>query len=116
MKPHIIVPILLAFALCAPQLASAKSSRPKPSPHHTVIESVTSDGITVTTTNGGSTVSFKVNAETEITYDGQDIPLSQLQPGMRVDVTADAADSGLASVIIANGAPPADATPTPKKK
>jgi len=114
MTPRTLIPTIIALCLCLPFVAEAKT-RPKASPrpsHHTVIESVSSDSITVTTTGGGESATYKITMDTQITYDGEDTTASQLQPGMRVDVTPDGADPDTASIITAN-APPPSPTPTP---
>jgi hypothetical protein len=116
--PRIAVPILVAAALCLPHMAEAKhrgGGKPTPTPvrHHTVIEAISNDSITVTTTNGGSTETYKINAGTEVTYNGEDVSASQLQVGMSVQVTADMADSDTAEIVAANAAP---VDPTPASK
>jgi multidrug efflux pump subunit AcrA (membrane-fusion protein) len=99
------------MALCMPFAVQAKDhATPKPN-HHTVIESVSSDSITVIT-GGGESATYKITMETQITYDGEDATASQLQPGMRVTVTPDAADPDTASIITANEPPPSP-TPSP---
>lgn len=116
MTPRILLPLLIALALCAPPVAQARnSSKPRATPvhHHTTIESVSADSITVNSADG-STKTYKITSGTEITFKGETVPASQLQAGMRVSVTADAADDSVAGQITAND-PPKSPTPKPKK-
>ncbi len=122
MTPRRTVAILLSLALvfCLPHFTQAKYPKgklsPTPGEGHTVIESVSSDSITVSTTGGGGGANtYKINSFTEITYDGQDTTVNQLQPGMRVTVTPDGADADTAAIVNANAAP-TEPTPKPKPK
>jgi hypothetical protein len=116
MIPRIIVPVILAVGLCALPFtqASAKDSKPRPTPvhHHVTIESVSADSITIDEPGGVKT--FKIGPHTDITFKGQETTADQLQAGMRVQVTPDAADEGTAGEIQADD-PPKDPTPRPKK-
>ena len=116
MKPRILVPLqLLGLALCMPPLAGAEN-RPKPRAtpvhHHTLIQSISADSITVSQPGGAKT--YKITSNTEITFKGQTTTTDKLQAGMRVTVTPDAADESVAGQIAAND-PPKDESPKPKK-
>ena len=105
MKPRILLPAIMALALISP---AAWAGNPTPRPrvhHHTVIESVSADSITVDDPGGAK--SYKINKDTEITFQGNDITADQLQVGMRVEVTPDAVDDSLAGVIQADDPPSA---------
>jgi len=112
MIPRILLPILLAFALCASP--AARAGQPKPRPprvhHHTVIETVSADSITIS--ESGNDKTYKITKGTEITFKGETTTADKLEAGMRVSITPDGADETAASVIQAND-PPKD--PTPKK-
>jgi hypothetical protein len=114
MIPRIILPTLLSLALCFPCITQAGNSKPRATPvhHHTVIESVSSDSITVTQADGTKT--YKITPNTEITFKGETATVDQLQAGMRVQVTPDAVDEDTAGEIAASD-PPHDPTPRPKK-
>ncbi len=117
MIPRNVLPALLAIALFGlgmPRIADAGNTKPRATPprHHTVIESVSSDSITITQADGSHT--YKIDANTEITFKGQTTTADQLQAGMRVQVNPDAADQNLAAQISADDAPK-DPTPKPKK-
>jgi hypothetical protein len=114
MNPRIFLPIALALGLlCLPQGVQAKASKPKPTPnhHHVTIETVSATSITVDEPGGVKT--YKITANTEITFKGQTVTVDQLQAGMRVQVTPDAADEDTAGEIMADD-PPHDPTPRPK--
>ncbi len=114
MIPRIVLPVFLAITLCLPRIAQAGNVKPRATPvhHHTVIESVSADSITITQADGSKT--YKITANTEITFKGDTVTVDQLQAGMRVQVTPDAADEDTAGAITAND-PPHDPTPRPKK-
>ena len=116
MIPRIVIPILLALALCMPPLARAGFPSPKPRAtpvrHHTVIDTVSADSITIDQAGGSKT--YAITKFTEITFKGQTTTVDQLQPGMRVTVTPDAADDTSAGQIAADD-PPKDPTPRPTK-
>jgi hypothetical protein len=114
MIPRFVLPILLALTLCVPPLANA-GSKPRATPvrHHVVIESVSADSITISQPGGSKT--FKVTANTEITFKNETVTIDKLQAGMRVQVTPDAADEETAGQIAANDPPKDPATPAPKK-
>ena len=111
MIPRIAFPILLALALCVPAFAGNSKPWVTPGVHHTVIESVSADSITITQADGSHT--YKITKDTEITFKGETTTVDQLQAGMRVIVTPDAADEDTAGEIAAND-PPKDPTPRPK--
>jgi hypothetical protein len=117
MIPRIILPICLALAICMPRIADARdrnNAKPKATPGagHTVIESISSDSITIQMPQGSKT--YKITSGTEITFKGQDTTADQLQAGMRVEVTPDAADDDTAGEIAADD-PPKDPTPRPQR-
>ena len=113
-----ILPIIVAMGLCALPFTQANAgnttakARPTPVHHHVTIESISADSITVDQPGGVKT--YKIGPHTEITFKGQDTTYDQLQAGMRVEVTPDAADEDTAGEIQAND-PPHDPTPRPKK-
>jgi hypothetical protein len=115
MNSRFFLPIALALGLlCVPQFAQAKGgSKPKPTPnhHHVTIESISATSITVDQPGGVKT--YKITANTEISFKGQTATVDQLQVGMRVQVTPDAADEDTAGEIQADD-PPHDPTPRPK--
>jgi hypothetical protein len=116
MISRIILPIVIALGLCIPQFAHAgfPTPRPKrtPSHHHTVIESVSADSITISASGGDKT--YKITTNTEITFKGETVTADKLAVGMRVSVTPDAADEESAGQISANDPPHDPATPAPK--
>jgi hypothetical protein len=111
--PRFILPVIL-LGLCLPVFRAAADSKPRPTPvhHHVTIESVSSTSITINQPGGVKT--YKISPNTEITFKGQTVTVDQLQAGMRVQVTPDAADDDTAGEIQAND-PPHDPTPKPKK-
>jgi len=110
MIPRIAFPLLVALALWLPSPVEANPT-PKPYiPHHTVIESVSADSITITSASGDKT--YKITNETEITFKGDTVTADKLEAGMRVQVTPDSSDEGTAGRIEAND-PPKEA-PSPK--
>jgi len=56
---------------------------------------------------------YKIDHNTEITFKGNTVTTDQLQTGMRVEVTPDSVDPGLAEMIQADD-PPA-AAPAPRR-
>lgn len=122
MIPRIILPILLALALCMPGVANARyggrgGGRGKSKIDtniHTTISAISADSITVKTPDGTQT--YKIGSGmggTQITYQGQTVTTDALKVGMRVEVTPDGAEADVASVIAADDAPVA---PAGKKK
>ena len=112
MIPRIVLPILFALAICMPRLAEAETKakpRATPAHHHTVIESVSATSITVSSAAGSKT--YKITKDTEITFKGDTTTVDQLQTGMRVQVTPDAADENTAGKISANDPPPRPQAP-----
>lgn len=105
---------VLVLGLCLPTLQAVAGSKPRPTPvhHHVTIESVSSSSITINEPGGVKT--YKIGPHTDITFKGQTATVDQLQAGMRVQVTPDAADEDTAGEIQAND-PPHDPTPKPKK-
>ena len=85
-------------------------ARATPVHHHVTIESVSATSITIDEPGGVKT--YKIDKTTEITFKGQAATVDQLQAGMRVEVTPDAADETLAGQIQADD-PPHDPTPKP---
>jgi hypothetical protein len=118
MNPRLFIPLLASVALCATSMA-ANYGGASPAPlkprvvvhHHTVIDTITNDSITITDAAGSHT--FKITAQTEITFKGSPATASSLAAGMRVQVTPDAVDPDTASQIAADD-PPKDPTPRPK--
>jgi len=110
MIPRIMLPLFLVVGLCCLSLTNADAkhggkAKPRATPFHVTIESVSADSITVDDPGGAK--SYKINKDTEITFQGNDITADQLQVGMRVEVTPDAVDDSLAGVIQADDPPSA---------
>ncbi|HEX4085351.1 MAG TPA: hypothetical protein VHY22_10605 [Chthoniobacteraceae bacterium] len=108
MIPRFLIPLIIAsLGLCffTPSHACAKDKKPKASatPFHIVIESISADSITIKRPSGD--VTFKIGPNTEITYKGDTVTASQLQAGMRVQVTPDDIDPTVAGMISADEAP-----------
>jgi len=116
-KPRILIPLIVSTLCLACLLPLAGARRPKdnekakPTPFHVVIESVSASSITVKKPNGD--VTYKMDRNTEISYKGQTVTADQLETGMRVEVTTDAVDETLASIVQAEDAP--KAAPSQKK-
>ena len=103
----------LAFVMQAGVQAANNNPRPTPkkTPHiYTTIESVDANSITVKGPKG--TTNYKITADTQITFKGSTVKVTDLKPGMRVSVTA-GMDATVAERINAED-PPKD-TPPPKK-
>jgi len=114
MIQRILPSLLLTFALCLFTATKASANPPpKPVHHHTVIEAVSADSITITSAAGTKT--FKITKSTEITFKNQNVTPDKLEAGMRVNVTPDAVDETVAGQIAANDPPKAEASPSPKK-
>lgn len=113
MTPRILVPLVIALSICVFSPVHA-GSKPRPTPvhHHVTIEAVSATSITINEPGGVKT--YKITPNTEISFKGQTATVDQLQAGMRVQVTPDAADDNTAGEIAAND-PPHDPTPKPKK-
>ena len=93
----------------------ARAGNPTPRPrvhHHTLIETVSADSITITA--GETEKTFKITKDTEVTFKGTTTTADQLQAGMRVSITPDAVDPTIAASVQAND-PPKDPTPKPTK-
>jgi hypothetical protein len=104
MHSRIILPILLAAGLLVISEGQALSkSRKLPPSHHTTIETVSTDSITIDSPDGTKT--YKITKDTEITFKGDTVTADQLQPGMSVDVTPDAVDETVAGTIVADDPP-----------
>jgi len=86
-KSHLLLLFLALLSLLSlPHGASAKP-KPTPKPHiHTVIQSISSDSITVKEPK--ETKTYKIGQFTDITYNGQPVKATDLKPGMRVEVSA----------------------------
>ena len=113
MIPRIILPLMLAMGFCclAVTHADAKGKgKPKATPFHITIESISADSITVNQPGGVKT--YKIDKNTEITFKGNTVTVDQLQSGMRVEVTPDSVDQGVAGMIQADDPP---APPPPDK-
>jgi hypothetical protein len=95
-----------------PAIPAGAATKKLPVHHHTTIESVSANSITVNAPDGVKT--YKITNFTEISFKGQSATVDQLQAGMRVQVTPDAADDQTAGEIQADD-PPHDPTPKPKK-
>lgn len=114
-KPSSLLLILtLALALLT-WSNDAFAGKPAPKrtpipPKHTTISSISADSITIST--GDSTKTYQITPSTAIEYQGQNVKATDLQPGMRVSVSA-GMDPAKADRISASEAP--KAAPTPKK-
>lgn len=112
---RLILPAILVLGLCSmPAFQAVADTKPRPTPirHHVTIESVSATSITINQAGGVKT--YKISPNTEISFKGQSTTVDQLQAGMRVQVTPDAADDDTAGEIMADD-PPHDPTPKPKK-
>ena len=79
--------VIAAMAILAvsPAFAKArKKSSPAPTPHATVISSVS--GNTITVTDDKNAKAITVTPFTEITVNGQKATFADLKPGMRVEL------------------------------
>jgi hypothetical protein len=79
----------VALALLTPAgiQAANPSPTPKATPHiYTTIESVDANSITIKGPKATST--YKITPQTEITFKGETVAVTDLKPGMRVSVTA----------------------------
>jgi hypothetical protein len=107
MIPRITLRLLLVLGLCSLALthvdAKGGKAKPRPTPFHITIESVSSDSITVNDPGGVKT--YKITHNTEISFKGDTVTVDQLQAGMRVEVTPDSVDAGTAEMIQASDAP-----------
>jgi hypothetical protein len=113
MFPRIILPIMLALGFCSiavTHVDAREKPKPRPTPFHITIESVSPDSITVNQPGGVKT--YKITKSTEITFKGDTVTVDQLQSGMRVEVTPDSVDQGTAEMIQADDPPP----PPPARK
>ena len=88
-KIAIGVSICALFICAALTPAHAKAPRkkgsPPPTPHATVISSVS--GNTITVTDDKNAKAITVTPFTEVTLNGQKATLADLKPGMRVELT-----------------------------
>jgi hypothetical protein len=117
MIPRIILPIVLALGFCSLAVTHADAkgggkAKPRPTPFHITIESVSTDSITVNQPGGVKT--YKITKDTEISFKGNTVTADQLQSGMRVEVTPDSVDQGVAGMIQADD-PPAPPPVKPAK-
>jgi hypothetical protein len=117
MRSRILLPVVMALSLAIVPAAihAGTPAKPRPTPvhHHVTIESVSADSITVDEPGGAKT--YKISPHTDITFKNDPATVSQLQAGMRVQVTPDAADETVAGEIQADD-PPKDPTPRPSTK
>jgi hypothetical protein len=103
----------LLVAVCLTRAAQAgPQPRPTPPHHHTVIESVSADSITIV--RAGVEKTYKITSATEIELKGETVTADKLEAGMRVSVTPDAVDDTVAGQITASD-PPTDPQPNPTK-
>jgi hypothetical protein len=109
---RLILPIILVLGFCSMPAMAGSKPRATPVHHHVTIESISADSITINQPGGVKT--YKISPHTEITFKGETVTVDQLQAGMRVQVTPDAADEDTAGEIMAND-PPHDPTPKPTK-
>jgi hypothetical protein len=82
---RLLVCALLAFTAVVPAFAKAKKkASPAPTPHPTLISSVSGNSITVTDDKNAKTIT--VTAFTEVMLNGQKATFADLKPGMRVEL------------------------------
>jgi len=100
----IVVSVLLAGITITPAFGKGrkKKATPVPAYHQPVISSVTGNAITVSEQK--TTRTFTVSQFTEINVNGQRATISDLKPGMTVNVTI-GMDPSYASRIVATGLP-----------
>jgi hypothetical protein len=116
MNPLKLITIVSAIVFCGgTALFGASTVKPKATPvhHHTVIQTVSADSITISQAGGDKT--FKITKNTEILFKNETTTADKLQAGMRVQVTPDSADPTVAGQISANDPPKDPSTPAPKK-
>src|SRR5205823_1696751 len=106
-KPSFLLLVAtIAAALSITTSAHAGNPAPKRTPvppKHTTIASISADSITVMEANSTSKT-YKITDDTVIEFKGQKAKATDLQPGMRVSVTA-GSDQTKAARISANEAP-----------
>jgi len=110
MIPRSILTLMLALGFCSLAVSHADAKargkvKPRPTPFHMTIESISADSITVNDPDGAKT--YKITKDTEITFKGDTVTTDQLQTGMRVEVTPDAVDENTAGMIQADDPPAA---------
>jgi hypothetical protein len=113
MIPRLILPLFVALGLCSIAVTHADAKgkvKPRPTPFHITIESVSADSITVNEPGGVKT--YKITHATEISFKGDTVTVDQLQTGMRVEVTPDSVDPGTAEMIQASDPPAPPKAPT----
>jgi hypothetical protein len=96
---------VLALAQASPAVGAGRKKATKATPPHhkePVIASVAANSITVDEEKGTRT--FVISQFTEISVNGQKATMSDLKPGMRVNVTIDT-DPTRASRVNASGVP-----------
>lgn len=115
MTPRILLTLVAAIGVSMLAVTPANAgtkAKPTPAHHHVTIESVDASSITINEPDGVKT--YKILPSTEITFQGQDTTVDQLQVGMRVQVIPDGGDDTVAGEIQA-GPPPVDPTPVPRQ-
>ena len=82
---RLLVCALLVFTAVGPAFAKAKKkASPAPTPHPTLISSVSGNTMTVTDDKNAKTIT--VTQFTEVTLNGQKATFADLKPGMRVEL------------------------------
>jgi len=110
---HIILIVTAITALASLKLYAGGKATPTPFvPHHTLIESISADSITVATINEKKT--YKITKFTEFMFQGNEVKIDALTPGMKVSVVA-GSDGTSAEVINASPAPKEVKAPAKKK-
>lgn len=92
---------VLALITASPAVAAGKKKK-KPPPHINTISAVTADSVTIAEEKGQKTLA--VTPFTEINVNGRKAQVTDLQPGMTVNVTL-GTDPSKASRIMAGEAP-----------
>jgi hypothetical protein len=109
----LILTLALALLTWSNDAFAGKPAAPKRTPippKHTTISSVSADSITIST--GDSSKTYQITPSTVIEYQGQTVKTTDLQPGMRVSVSA-GMDPAKADRISASEAP--KGAPAPNK-
>ncbi|MGB8354921.1 MAG: hypothetical protein WCD79_13580 [Chthoniobacteraceae bacterium] len=102
-NPYLLLSLLALLALLSCPVDASTKPKATPKPNiHTVIESISTDSITVKEPK--ETKTYKIGQFTEITYNGQPAKTADLKSGMRVEVSSNT-DTTVADRIDASEAP-----------
>jgi len=107
MKNPRILSVLLfsvALALVSQTVFAGASATPKPRPHHyNKITDIDKDSIS--TSDDKVTKTYKIDKNTEITYNGETVTVDKLSVGLKVEVDP-GVDEDVAGRIVASDPPP----------